>query len=234
MSAAADVDGSLVLLLQADGRKSRIVFESLCDSWVTTYLDVRVVVADSGPVLERARRRDLPATVASTPRDPMDAIRRVESSPDYVVTCGWPYKVPPDAIDAAERAALNCHSSYLPDYRGLSVFRVQWAHAEDTGGATVHHLTESFDEGDIVCQERFHVGLFDTPLDIIFSYSQLTAVLLREAILLLEHGHEGTPQPEGGRYYSRLSWPRTLAYGIPNHLLRLVGSERRIEVDPDG
>jgi folate-dependent phosphoribosylglycinamide formyltransferase PurN len=121
---------------------------------------------------------------------------------DYVISAGWGKIIPPEIIKSANKAALNCHSSYLPDYKGTSVYRYYWAHAESYSGATVHYLTENLDKGDIVAQTKFKIYLFDTPKSILVRASEFTAILIVEAIFKVESGFNGLEQKEG-RYFSK-------------------------------
>lgn len=223
-----------VFLIESDGLKGRTVVERFLSSVDYPDIDLRVVVdGPEGDAVQTMDRLRIPYTVASDPAAPSDAIERVTSDADeirYLITCGWIHKIPSEAR-AMATDAINCHSSYLPDYKGRSTYRPQWAHAELEGGATVHFLTEEFDEGAIICQDRFVISTWDSPLDIAYKYSDITTPLVREAMLLLSSGYEGVPH-EGGRYYSVIPWPTTLAHGIVNHVSRGVGSEWRWEIEP--
>lgn len=184
--------------------------------------------SESGLAVDTADERGTPYTVAD-PTDPTDALEGVAErigTIHYLVACGWGYRVPTESLEVP-RVALNCHSSYLPRYKGWSVYRAQWAHAERRGGVTIHEMTEEIDEGEIVTRQRFEIGLFETPLGIARTYSELTVPLLKEAIHRLETGEECVPRSGGGRYFTRIPLRHTLKHGVVNHLLRAVGSERR-------
>jgi methionyl-tRNA formyltransferase len=58
----------------------------------------------------------------------------------------------------ARLGAFNMHGSLLPRYRGRAP--VNWAilHGEPETGATLHHMLEEPDAGDIVDQERVPIG----------------------------------------------------------------------------
>lgn len=224
--------GVAVFLIESDGLKGRTVIERFISS--VDYPDVRVVVdAPNGKTIQTLDRLGVRYTVAADPGAPSEAIDRVTTDADdiqYLIACGWIHKVPNESISMANHA-LNCHSSYLPDYKGRSVYRPQWAHAESEGGATVHFLTEELDEGAILCQEKFVISAWDTPLDIAYKYSDITTPLLREAMHLLNEGFEGHPH-NGGRYFSTVPWSTTIVHGIVNHLIRGVGGDWRWEIEP--
>lgn len=226
--------GTIVILADGDGVKGRTVLDRLAeDDRFTERYDLRVIVDGEGKTSRTLDRHGVRWEIAGNPSNPWQAIEDItpDTSIDYLVLCGWSYKIPPSIIDKPTIAALNCHSSYLPDYKGRSVYRVQWAHAEPYGGVTIHRLSEEFDEGPIVTQARFRIALWDTPLDIVQTYSDLTVPLLREALLMLGDGYEDRPN-EGGRYFSQIPWTTTVTYGIVNHTLRAVGISWRWEIPP--
>ncbi|WP_162354544.1 formyltransferase family protein [Natrialba swarupiae] len=225
---------TVVLLIEATGLKGRKVIRHLAtDSRFSEKFDLRVVLDDTGEATDTLDRWNVPWDVTNNRSNPKTALERVspESGIDYLVACGWGYLLPDDVLSIPEQAALNCHSSYLPDYKGLSVYRPQWAHAERYGGATIHVMNEEIDEGPIITQGRFTITLWDTPLDIAHKYSDLTAPLLREAIALIEQGYEGTAH-SGGRYFSKVPWTTTLTHGIVNHVCRAFGFSYRWEIEP--
>lgn len=222
-----------VFLIESDGLKGRTVVKRFVSSVTHPNVDVRVVVDDmGGKAIQLLERMGTRYTVADDPSSPSEAISRVTDDVNeirYLISCGWVYKIPEKPISMASYA-INCHSSYLPDYKGLSVHRAQWAHAEPEGGATIHFLTEDFDEGDIICQDKTTISVWDTPLDIAYKYSDITTPLVREAILLLDDRFEGESH-SGGRYFTVIPWSTTIIHGIVNHLFRAAGWDWRWEIE---
>lgn len=223
-----------VFLIESDGLKGRTVVERFLSSVDYPEVDIRVIVdGPNGKAVQTLDRIGVPYTIATDPAAPSEAIKSVTSDNDeirYLITCGWVHKLPKTAISMADNA-INCHSSYLPDYKGRCTYRPQWAHAEPKGGATIHFLTEKFDEGAIICREQFVISSWDSPLDIAYKYSDITTPLLREAMLLLDEGFTGKSH-DGGRYYSTVPWTTTIAHGIVNHVSRGLGSDWRWEIEP--
>lgn len=227
---------TLVLLMPADAIKSTVALQHLVSSAsFRERYDLRVVVDDSsGRLVEFLRRHGIRYAVASDPSSPAADVEAVtdEESFEYLVSCGWTRLIPSDVIEMPGEAALNCHGSYLPDYRGPAMHRVQWANGKRWGGASVHFLTEEFDDGRIVCRDRFKIGLFDTPKDILWQSAETTAILLREALLLVEDGYDGVENASGS-YYSLTPWKTVLVRGAVNRALWALGSDVRWEI-PEG
>ncbi|RQG96176.1 formyltransferase family protein [Natrarchaeobius oligotrophus] len=224
----------ILVLLSSNGLKSRIVLEHLLeDSWFVDQFDLGAVVdRTDGEVPKILSEANVPHEVASAPKTPVEEMLDVfPNGPEYIVSVGWSHYVPPDAIELALIESLNCHGSYLPEYRGPNAYRATWANGRETGGASVHVMTDEFDDGRIIRRERFNIGPFDTPREIGYRASELTAGLVRESILLIESGYEGI-ENEGGSYYERISWPKTIVHGCINNLARLSGVDWRWEIDP--
>ncbi|OYR75472.1 hypothetical protein DJ84_23575 [Halorubrum ezzemoulense] len=225
---------TVVLLIEESGWKGeQVVSHLIKDKRFSQEFDLRAVIDREGDTAEFLDRCGVPWTAADSPTDPQAALDRVapEDGIDYLVACGWGYILEKQILRIPNQEALNCHSSYLPDYKGLSVYRAQWANAESSGGATIHIMKDDLDEGPIISQGKFKITLWDSPLDIAHKYSDLTAPLLREAIELLENGYEGVDQT-GGRYYTKIPWSVTVVHGLINHLLRGINSSFRWEVEP--
>ncbi len=225
-------DISVLLFLSSSGTKSHITLQWLTEN--SSFEDDLWVLFDddSGECVQFAEANDITFDVVEDPKDPSAQAKKMAEKADgvsYLISAGWGYRIPPDVIDIPDVAALNCHSSYLPDYKGPSVYWVQWAHAEKTGGATVHLMTEEFDEGAIIAQQRFEIGFCDLPNDILHKASIITPGLLLKAILAIEQGCEPSPQGEG-RYFPYIRKRYVLIRGVVNHLLRLIGINERWEM----
>lgn len=129
-----------------------------------------------------------------------------EYSFDFLISCGWNYKISDKVIGMASVASINCHSSYLPDYKGASAHKHAWANAESFTGTTIHLLSSDFDGGNIIEQTKIKIGLFDTPKSLIRNIAEKTATLLPKAISKLENNDFGISQKDlRGRYFFKTS-----------------------------
>lgn len=75
---------------------------------------------------------------------------------DYILVACWPYLLNTDVTGLASKAALNIHPSLLPRYRGANPVAEQLTHREGELGVTLHLLSEKFDQGDILAQEKIN------------------------------------------------------------------------------
>ena len=147
---------------------------------------------------------------------------------DYIVSLGWGKVLKKNIILNANLAAINCHSSILPDYKGSSVYHHYWANCEDFSGATIHFITDKLDSGNIIAQSVFKLNFFDTPNSILLKASEITGPLLVEALLKINLGYKGEPN-NGGRYFLKFnSKYQLIIYRILNCFLKKVGLPKKI------
>ena len=213
-------------------KPDRVLHSLINSTWVSNNFNIYAITNDeSGSFVDTLRDQSIPYRVTNDVHQISDDLSDITGEIDYLLSCGWGWRISEEAISMADEAAINCHSSKLPDYRGPSVYRSQWAHAEKKGGATIHYLNSDFDDGNIICQSEFSIGLFDSPDDISRRVAETTACLVREALLLLEDNYEGRDN-SGGRYFtgSTVTSKRIYAYRFVNWILRVTGNKHRIEL----
>ncbi len=208
--------------------KTRIVLESLLERGFVDANHLLVLsdsAAEDTPLAELCRRAGVAYRAVSDPGLQRDVDVLQSFAADFLVSCGWAQKIHADVLDVPAVAALNCHSSFLPDYKGGSVYRHYWANCEPWTGATVHFMTEKFDAGNILAQQRIRVFDWDTPQTLLWRVSELTACLLCEAVLLASQGSKGRPQ-SGGRYFYPVSRWRLRAHRLYNRWISRLGFSR--------
>jgi len=148
---------------------------------------------------------------------------------DLCIVCGWGWIVSREFIDQCN-TILNCHSSYLPDYKGASVYFHQWANCETIGGATIHYLVDKIDMGDIVEQDTFEISIKDSPQDVLIKASNLTVQLIGSVIDgFLEFGVVNTTKTQqGGRYFLKTPYWKLRIYRLINFLFYKLNIDLRI------
>lgn len=72
--------------------------------------------------------------------------------PDLLLCLGFPWVIPPEALDVPRLGAVNAHPSLLPRYRGP--IPVAWAirHGETEIGFTFHRMDAELDTGPVLAQ----------------------------------------------------------------------------------
>lgn len=119
--------------------------------------------------LEIARAAGIPTVVLQDSADP-EAWRRAldAAAADFVVLAGYLKQVPPAVVRAYPGRMINIHPALLPDHGGpgmygLRVHQAVLARGDRESGATVHQVTEAYDEGPVLAQARVPVLPGDTP-----------------------------------------------------------------------
>ena len=122
-----------------------------------------VVVASNKPdagALERAARRDIPAAVLHSEKQPTGASMAAlleQHEVDLVVLAGFLKLVPADVVRRYAGRIVNIHPALLPAFGGAGMYghRVHRAVIESGArvtGVTVHFVDDAYDRGRIIAQ----------------------------------------------------------------------------------
>jgi methionyl-tRNA formyltransferase len=221
----------IVLVGPAAGTKPFVVLSALLDKKGLIHWDQSLIITElvtrETPFLELVKKHNLDhihVTDLSLESD-LDKIAKIR--PEFIISCGWGAKICTAALDLPTIAALNCHSSFLPDYKGADIYVHYWANCEDWMGASIHYMTEKFDEGRILAQKRGELYPNDTPESILKRISELTAGLLPDALDLAATAYEGIQQ-SGGRYFYRIRGKKVRLYRWYNYMAKITGLPKKL------
>lgn len=101
---------------------------------------------------------------------------------DFIVLAGFLWLIPVYLVQHYPNRIINIHPALLPKYGGKGMYG-HFVHeavhlAKDThSGITIHYVSEKYDEGSIVFQERCEILPSDQPEDI------------AKKVQILEHTH---------------------------------------------
>ncbi len=132
---------------------------------------VELVASDraTAGALAKARARGTAAAVIEWPDDGPALVTLLEDHQiDIIVLAGYLKFVPAEVTRRWAGRIINIHPSLLPKFGGAGMYgrRVHEAviaASESESGATVHHVNDEFDRGEIIAQERVRVEPGDTP-----------------------------------------------------------------------
>lgn len=105
-----------------------------------------------------------------------------ENSVDFIVLAGFLLKIPAKLISLYPQKIINIHPSLLPKHGGVGMYG-NFVHSsvissgERVSGITIHYVNHSYDEGEIIFQEKCAVSKNETVSS------------LRKKIRALEHYH---------------------------------------------
>lgn len=121
---------------------------------------------------------------------------------DIVVLAGWLQLVPLAAVERFHGRMLNIHPALLPGFGGKGMYgmRVHRAVIESgvrVSGATVHHVSDRYDEGRIVAQWPVPVLPGDTPEALAARVLAVEHRILPLAVEALAAGSHAAAAPTG-------------------------------------
>ena len=143
---------------------------------------------------------------------------------DYLLVNGWPTRISAEIAALGRIAAMNCHSSLLPRYRGGNITYGPLINREKTSGLTVHVLTEQLDQGAIIAQKEFDLDSNESIKTLTYKRAKLTGNLLLEALdnIRSQSPYQENPPSPFWKRQSRLSY---LCYQFINKARQWVGME---------
>jgi len=188
---------------------------------------VELVVASRAGIgaLERAERAVVPFIVLD-PREmePGALAERMLAELerhriDLVVLAGWLQLVPAEVVARFHGRMLNIHPALLPGFGGqgmygMRVHRAVIASGVRVSGATVHLVSDRYDEGRIVAQWPVPVLDGDTPERLAARVLAVEHRLLPVAVEALAHAAGPAPAPVGPFCFDLLDAPAPPAESI--------------------
>lgn len=138
----------------------------------------------------------------------IDALQPIGA--DMLVSASYGVKIPWATIQAAKYGGINIHPSILPHWRGADP--VPWAilSGDHQIGVSVVTLSQTFDEGKILAQEKIPITPTDTSDPLRTKLFTLGATLLTDALPLVFSGkmkpkdmHMPKPKPPYARKFTR-------------------------------
>ena len=129
-----------------------------------------------------------------------DFINKVKGmNPDIAVVCSFNTKIPKEFIECIPDGIVNVHPSLLPAYRGGNPYSRVIENGDAVTGVTLHFMTEDFDKGDIIAQEKCEITPYETMGTIFEKTNEIACNMLLKTLFYYEQN--GTlprsPQPEG-------------------------------------
>lgn len=218
----------IVFLASANAKKPEIIINSFYSS-INRIPSQDILLTDKseGNLVEKAKELDMEIIVTPDPHfsDEDWISKNLKKISEYtLVSCGWPFKIP-NSILYNFKVALNCHGSYLPDYRGSRAYMHYWANCSDFFGATIHYINEKFDDGNILVRAKQQMFSSESQ-DIVFvRTAELCGHLLVAAIEMSERNDPGFVPTGLKRYFFKLTPKEFEEHRLKNEKLILEGKE---------
>jgi methionyl-tRNA formyltransferase len=146
-------------------------------------------------------------------------IRNIDA--DFIFSIQYVPLLKPPILRAARRGCVNLHFGLLPRYGGC--YPIAWAilNGEEQAGATLHYMTERFDEGDVLAQTAVPIRPDTTARELYDAIGDAAARLFADCYPALIAGTLNAQKQDLSRklYYSSKSIDferdRRVAWGRP-------------------
>lgn len=150
-----------------------------------------LVLSNTGTAgaLDFARRHAIPVQVLDDPASAIEWTAALQKAGiDLVVLAGYLKRVPGEVVREWRGRMINIHPALLPRFGGPGMYGAKvhaavLASGDRWSGATVHLVTEEYDEGQILGQSRVPVVAGDTPATLAHRVLEAEHRLLPAAVL---------------------------------------------------
>jgi len=140
----------------------------------TLNAEIVCVIADvaDAPILERARRHNIPAEyISGAPHKTKIADKAEQAyieyikkhNADIIVLAGFMRIIKNGLLKEFQGRIINIHPSLLPAFPGLYAWKQALEYGTKVAGCTVHFVDEGTDTGPIIVQKTVAVLPDDTP-----------------------------------------------------------------------
>ena len=124
---------------------------------------------------------------------------------DIILVGTWREKIKKEIFQLPTIATINVHPSLLPHYRGPNPYLQTILHGEKHSGLTFHLMSEKFDEGPILAQEKIEILPMDTAKEL-KDRTVFKARLMTEELLYRLNTEIIKTVPQGeGSYYPNIT-----------------------------
>jgi len=107
---------------------------------------------------------------------------------DLILLAGYMKRVPKEVVQHYPNRILNIHPALLPKFGGegmygMNVHRAVIEAKETESGATVHFVTENYDEGEIIIQAKVPIAPDETPESLASKVLEVEHQIYSEALV---------------------------------------------------
>ncbi len=175
---------------------------------------------EASPLVDLARRREIPVLQPATTRDPAFAAALETLDPGVLLVASYGEILGRDILELAPRGALNVHASLLPRHRGASPIQAAILAGDRETGVSVQRMVLALDEGDVLLEERTTIEQKENAGELLERLAVLGGEAAVRALDLLESGNARfTPQDPTRSSYARrtrkeqgrIDWAKTAA-----------------------
>jgi len=155
-----------------------------------------------GSVAELAASENIPVFAPDDINHPLWVQRIAELKPDILFSFFYRDLVKPAILEIPPAGCLNLHASLLPRYRGRCPINWVLVNGEQETGVTLHYMTPTPDDGDILCQQPIPITNDDTAKSLHKKACLVSAAILDKVLPRIADGSAPrTPQDHANATY---------------------------------
>lgn len=113
---------------------------------------------------------------------------------DFLVSVSCPQLIKEKLLALFNYRGINIHSSLLPAYAGLAPYFWVLAKGESVTGTSVHYLSKSFDEGNLLVQKNYQIKDGESVFGLFLKLALIGSEAIQEATKKLTQGYTGDIQ----------------------------------------
>jgi len=161
---------SCLVFCSGKGSTLSNIIDKIDSAYLNIQIDCVVSTSETAGCVQIAKDKGLRHFVISKDltEGKLDLIKLLDKiSPDFIILAGFMRKMPEEIISKFKNRILNIHPSLLPEFGGqgmygMNVHKAVINEKKKESGATVHIVTENYDEGPIVASKKVEVLTTDT------------------------------------------------------------------------
>lgn len=157
---------NIAFLVSGNGSNMQAVIDACKNNTIKAKPSLVISNKSQAYALKRAEIENIPAFVIKDNQVILEKLQEYQI--DLIILAGYLKKISNDILHYYKNKIINIHPSLLPKYGGkgmygLHVHKAVLAAGENITGATVHWVSEEYDQGPILAQVKVPILKEDTP-----------------------------------------------------------------------
>lgn len=134
-----------------------------------------------------------------------------------LLSCGWQWKVQDSFLANKNIIPINIHDSYLPEYKSGNITYAPIINYEKYSGVSAHVMTDIFDDGLIIAQERINIKNKYRD-EILYKRRKVIQEVINSAILKINREEKDFKENLAKEFYNRCDYGTYLKYLLINFI----------------
>lgn len=142
-------------------------------------------------------------------------------NPDLIILADFGQLIPQEILDIPKIAAINCHPSLLPKYRGPTPIQTAILRGEKETGVSIIKMSAKIDKGEVISQNAIDINKTDNSSSLEIRLANLSLRMLLDFLPQLQKGKiQGIRQDEAlssktekfSKNDGKINWRKSVRY----------------------